>query len=143
MPRSRKRAGKPNETDQVRTAIRWFQAHGHQAFRRNVALAKFGDSFVQLEKPGRADIYGWLDNGWHFECEWKLPGNRPTPKQLEWLLATNGRGINRAFAFWCDNLDTLALIIRHVRQGARIVFDTGPKSKPGDFHLQYPEGSQG
>ena len=138
MPR-RAKSGGPTEAQEVKAAIQWFQANGHQAFRRHVALAQFGDKRVQIEKAGRADIYGWLDNGWHFECEWKLPGNRPTPKQVEWLIATNGRGECRAFSFWCDNLATLATVIHHVRRGARIVFETGPKAKLGDYRLQYPE----
>jgi hypothetical protein len=123
--------------------VNYLVARGFVVLRRNVTTVKFKDRYVNFGQRGQADLYGktpegaGLPGGVHVEIEVKRPGERPTQAQVDWLVKMNGRGRDRSVAFWADNLPSLVRIVDAVLGGARVVYDLGPGSEPGDFHLEY------
>lgn len=129
----------PLESEVQRNGMALLRARGWVVLRRNVLAMKKGKHYVKGGETGQSDTYGTTPSGVHFELEFKRRRERPTDEQLRWLLAMNGRGRNRAVAFWVDNLDDLEQVARRVEQGWRVVYDLGPEDRPGDYHLELTE----
>lgn len=94
----------PREREKkVQAAIRVrLRRLGIVLYRRNVMLARTPDGRkFRVEAAGRSDLYGWhMKTARHFEIEVKAAGEKPTPKQLEWLKECTRLG---AVAYWVDN----------------------------------------
>lgn len=91
--------------------------------RRNTGAMRDGGRFVRFASPGQADLYGWITStGQHIEIEVKRPGNRPTPRQLEWLKECTRLG---AVAYWADNANTAERVAEAVLAGGEIVWGDG------------------
>ena len=111
-------------------------------FRRNVGGLKdaYGH-YVPFASPGQSDLYGSLPRSHHcrhVELETKRLGERPTPKQLEWLKASTARGW---VAFWADNANTAEFVAESILAGGEIVWlGVGPGYHPdgADFDVRMP-----
>lgn len=146
MPRARAKTHKVSEKDIQNQMKQWLILKGCVCLRRNVAGArKMPDgSYLKLGSVGQSDLWGKLPDGRHFELEVKKPGKRPTPKQVDWLIAMNGSGRDRSVAFWASSLDDVRQVFERVMSGWRVVYDNKPK--PGDFCLTpevVPAGHEG
>ena len=92
--------------------------------RRNVAAWQRTDNgrfrFIRCGKAGQSDLYGWdLKTARHWEIETKAKGEKPTPKQLEWLLECHGQG---CVAFWSDSADIAERVAEAVLRGGKIAW---------------------
>jgi hypothetical protein len=74
---------------------------------------------VRFASPGMADLWGVDRNARHWEIETKRPGNRPTPKQLEWLKGMTARG---CVAYWADSANIAERVAEAVLAGGRIAW---------------------
>jgi hypothetical protein len=93
---------------------------GIRLFRRNVgAMRTDAGGFIRFAAPGQSDLWGIDRTGRHWELECKRPRNKPTPKQLAWLMEMTARG---AVAYWADNADTAENVADAVLRGGRIVW---------------------
>lgn len=89
-------------------------------YRRNVVVHRIEGRIVRAGTPGQADLYGWhITTGRHWELEVKAKGNKPTPKQMEWLLECHRLG---AVAFWADNCNTAERVAEAILAGHRIAW---------------------
>jgi hypothetical protein len=92
---------KERESKIQRSIVVRLERLGVKLWRRNVG--GMTDSYghhVRFASPGMADLWGVDRNARHWEIETKRPGNRPTPKQLEWLKGMTARG---CVAYWADS----------------------------------------
>lgn len=124
----------PLERDVQRAVVATLQAFGCVVHRRNTgamtATYKGKSRFVRYSEKGAADLWAVAPvTGAHWEIEVKRPGGRPTPDQMNWLLAHNG--IGKAAAFWVDNVGTLDRVVRCLLGGGRVVY----WNASGDFYL--------
>ena len=107
-----------------KTGIATLALLGIVLHRRNVG--GFEDDYghwVQFADAGQADTYGWdVRTGRHWEIEWKRPGNRPTPAQLDWLRECTRLG---AVAFWCDSVAIAERVAAAILKGGKIVWLEG------------------
>ena len=92
--------------------------------RRNVAFHKAiyngKTRVIRSGKAGQSDLYGWvIKTGRHVEIEVKRDGEKPTPKQLEWLLECHRLG---AIAFWADNANIAERVAEAILAGGRIAW---------------------
>lgn len=88
--------------------------------RRNTGAMREGGRFIRFASPGQADLYGWdIRSGRHWEIEVKRPGNRPTPRQLEWLKECTRLG---AVAYWADSVNIAERVAMAILDGCRIVW---------------------
>ncbi len=102
----------PKESDIQRTGIKLLKLRGWHVWRRNVGSMKGqAGNFVRFGEPGQCDTWGFTCQGDYFECEFKRPGKRPTPKQSTWLHKVNAIC---GLAFWVDNLATLELVAKAI-----------------------------
>ena len=90
---------------------------GVTLWRRNVGAMQEGDRFIRFSAPGQSDLWGVDRMGRHWEIECKRPGNKPTPKQLEWLKAMSDRG---CVAYWADSASIAERVAEAVLQGGLI-----------------------
>jgi hypothetical protein len=92
-----------------------------EVFRRNVGIEvkeyKGKTRIVRYEEPGASDLWGFLPDRRHFECEVKRFGERPTFNQIEWL-----RRVNHSLspAFWVDSIEVLERNLPHIIDGASV-----------------------
>ena len=115
---------------------------GVQCWRRNVGALPWTDKtgkkrLVRFEVPGDADVWGVQtvqpNRGRHWEIEFKAPGHKPTPAQLDWLWYHHKLG---SVAFWCDNTETLKTVAVKVLLGWVIIW-----CEDGTFDLAPPQPS--
>jgi hypothetical protein len=98
-----------NETrDIVKPILDYCNQVGIFARRRHLGAYLIGNRRVKSPEAGRADLWGILRSGRHFEAEIKKPGEKPSDEQLEWLGDCARVG---AVAFWTDSLDGFIKII--------------------------------
>ena len=116
------------ESKILRSGIIRLRRLGIVLFRRNIGGMRIkeedGDArYIAYASPGQADTYGWeIRTGRHWEIEWKRPGRRPTPLQLQWLRDSSIYG---AVAFWADNVNTAERVAEAVLAGGKIVWGDG------------------
>lgn len=110
--------------------VRLRHRFGIVLYRRNVMLASTPDGRkFRVEVAGRSDLYGWhTKTARHFEIEVKAAGEKPTPKQLEWLKECHANG---AVSFWTDSANDAERVAEAILQGGRVVW--GEKE---DFHIE-------
>ncbi len=85
----RKRAG--GETALVRTLLEFLALRRLFAWRNNSGGAMLkGDHFVRFGKKGSGDIFVLADR--FISIEAKMPGNKPTAAQCEWMDAVRKAG---------------------------------------------------
>lgn len=109
-----KTAGKRNYDGETQL-VKSIQAYLGQViripcFRRNVGAAVYEDKdgrrrLVKFGTSGQVDLWAIGPHGIHIEIEAKLPGNKPTALQEEFLELMRKQG---AIAIWCDSLEGLA-----------------------------------
>jgi len=126
-----------SEVDLMRRIQVVLSTVGARTFRNNVGLGWIGDSLrftrtgtVRVEagdvliKNARplhaglikdsADLIGFsTETGKFISCEVKMPGEKPTPKQYDWLCAVKNAG---GIAFWADSIESA--IINYKRESA-------------------------
>ncbi len=96
------------ESEIVASILQYCEAAGVFAKRRQLGAYVVRNRRVKSPESGRADIWGILKSGRHFECEVKQPGEEPRPEQMEWLRVCADAG---ALAFWTDSLDEFIEIV--------------------------------
>lgn len=152
----------PLEAEIQRSALRWLEANGIPAWRRNVitvpipATATTARRFVRAAEKGQSDIWGVIPAdriapdgksahlfGRHFEAEVKRPGERPTLDQVRWLERLNA--ITGGAAFWFDRLEILERVMRCLRAGGVVEY-LGTQRKygkiwgpSGDYDIVWPD----
>lgn len=130
MPRTLKEF----ERDVQASIVANLAAIGIRLHRRNVGAREWVDKtgkkrLTKYAAKGQADLYGWVvGNSRHVEIEVKRHGERPTPKQLEWLWGCHRDG---AIAFWADGVDVAIKVARAVLAGGVIVW-----GEDGDFDVE-------
>lgn len=118
----------PPRESKIQAAIRVrLRRLGIVLHRRNTGMTQAvhnGRSrIIRYGSPGQADLYGWvIRTGQHVEIEVKRPGNRPTPKQLEWLRECTRLGV---LAWWADCPNIAERVAEAVLKGGRIVWREG------------------
>jgi hypothetical protein len=111
---------KERESKIQRSIVVRLERLGVKLWRRNVG--GMTDSYghhVRFASPGMADLWGVDRNARHWEIETKRPGNRPTPKQLEWLKGMTARG---CVAYWADSANIAERVAEAVLAGGRIAW---------------------
>lgn len=113
----------PPERDIQRAVISRLAIMGVRLWRRNVGAVtaeyQGRKRMVRFAAAGQADLWGIGPDGRHWEVEVKRPGNKPTPKQLEWLRNMTARG---AVAYWTDCPATAGRVAAALLGGGRIVW---------------------
>lgn len=106
-----------SETDLVRAIVKYLRVQGFYCWRQNTGAVRFQRGggkkagFVRFGEPGISDILGVTLEGKFLAIEVKLPGNRPTPNQQEFLSKIKAFG-GVAFVATCieDVRDKLELV---------------------------------
>jgi hypothetical protein len=129
------------EREVLASSIKILRGLGWVVWRRNVGLVKlpnYDGSFrtFRANEPGQSDLWGVTPNKRHFELEIKRLGERPTPKQLAWLMGWNNENISHFVGFWVDNTGTLVRVAQHIMAGGSIHY-VGDK---GDYELVEGKG---
>jgi hypothetical protein len=111
----------PERESKIQSSIRVrLRRLGIKLFRRNVGAMREGERFIRFSTPGQSDLWGWdIRTGRHWEIEVKRPGNRPTPKQLEWLKECHRYG---AVAYWADSANIAERVAQAIQSGGRIAW---------------------
>lgn len=105
---------------------------GVTLWRRNVgAMTDSRGNHVRFAAPGQSDLWGVDRTGRHWELECKRPGNKPTPKQLEWLKSMTERG---CVAYWADSANIAERVAEAILAGGRIVWGEGC-----EFDVEMPD----
>lgn len=137
---------RPRESEIQHNGLVFLRSLGWHVHRRNTGAAhatyRGRERLVRFSEPGASDVWGVIpsQSGRHVEVEFKRPGEKPAFKQVLWL-----REMNRitGSAFWCDNLDTLERVARHIDAGGQVVYlhttwryEGGVHGIGGDFDLE-------
>ena len=140
MARRRNALPVPLERDIQKAGVALLKARGWKVFRRNVGgiLKLANGQRVRMGEKGQADDYGKTPQGWHFELEFKRPGQRPRVEQRDWLLYMNGSGCDRSVAFWVSSLSDLLQVATRIEQGWRVVYDDPLTSRIAEYHIEPP-----
>jgi len=83
------------ETEISKAILKTAQKHKRVAriFRVNSGMFKsFAGTIVQGAPKGTPDLIGFLDDGRFLAVEVKVPGEQPTPEQIEFLRQLNDAG---------------------------------------------------
>jgi hypothetical protein len=92
---------------------------GIKLWRRNVGMMRKDDRVVRFGSPGQSDLWGIDRTARHWEIETKRPGNRPTPKQLDWLKLMTMMG---CVAYWADSANIAEKVAEAILDGGRIIW---------------------
>lgn len=114
------------ETDLVYQILDYLRLCGVCAWRQNTGgLTRTNDAgeetYTQFGVPGQSDILGILPGTGRFlAIEVKLPGNKPTDSQWEYLLRIQKNG---GVALWVDCLEAVQAALPLIQAGAWIATD--------------------
>lgn len=101
---------KSQETDFVYATINYLKMRGAMAWRNNKGMARMGSKedprFVHFGgDPGASDVFALVPpNGTFLAVECKLPGQKPTDDQLEFIEKVRSVG---GWATWIEYLEDL------------------------------------
>jgi len=131
------RLPRERESKVMRSIVVRLRRLGIVLYRRNTGAMRDGERFVRFASPGQADLYGWIlpphsRAGTHVEIEVKARGNKPTPKQLAWLLECHRLG---AVAMWGDDCNVIERVAEAVLRGGKIVW-----CDDGTYDVEMPYG---
>jgi len=107
---------KPTEAEIVHSVIAYLQIQGHYVWRNNTGMFRHNyttkaginkQSIIRAGMKGSADILGIAKDGKFIAVECKVPGNKPTILQEEFLREIRERG---GYAIVATSIDD---VIKH------------------------------
>lgn len=123
------------ETDLLYQILSYLTLCGVTAWRQNTGGLTTTDAdgderYIPMGIPGQSDIIGILPGSGRFlAIEVKMPGNRPTHDQWQYILTIQRNG---GVAFWVDCLEAVQSALPWIQTGAWIATDSDYRQEVTD-----------